>query len=191
MANAGNARRQSGCVFTLWHEGYPGSVDAGRLTSGGTVQAHGMMCDILVQIRQHQQQIQHPLALLGNGITHFLLQILDNEKRVRQQPFQFGGGQGALFTAARKGVIGADERLVEKMIKAELLARKRSGDRVCTRALSAMSQDARIHGHTPIASKILIIEARGAERITVFPCVRKYPGRCGIENVTVKSRRGS
>ena len=46
--------------------------------SGGTVQTHGMMCDIFVQVRQHQQQIQHPLALLGNGITHFLLQILDN-----------------------------------------------------------------------------------------------------------------
>jgi hypothetical protein len=133
------------------------------------------MRDIFVQIGQHQQQVQHPLPLLGNRMARPFLQILDDEERVCQQPFQIGGIQRALFAAATERVIGADQRLVEKMIQTELFAGERSGDRVCTRGPSATSNDARIHGHTPAASTIVIIEARGAERTTVFPPVRKYP----------------
>jgi len=151
--------------------------------SGGTVQTHRMMRYILVKVGQHQQQIQHPLALLRNRIAHFFLQILDNQERVGQQPFQIGGTQRALFPAASEGVVGADQGLVEKMIEAELFACKRRGDRVPTWQPSAMSQNASIHGHTPFAPGSVISEARGAERIIVSSALRKYPGtRIGSSN---------
>lgn len=81
-----------------------------------------MMRDVLVEIGQHQEQIQHSLALLRNGGARVFFQRFDDRQRVGQQPFQLFGAQRTLFAASREGVIGANGGLIEKMIDAQLLA---------------------------------------------------------------------
>jgi hypothetical protein len=105
----------------------PARLDTKR-GSGRTVQANGMVRDVFVQVREHQQQVQHALPLFQIGFSHFLFEVFDDGERIRQQPFEIPGRQGAAFAAANERVVCANKRFIKKMVKAKLLVRERSRD---------------------------------------------------------------
>ena len=87
--------------------------------------AYGMMCDVLVQIREDQQQFEHPITLFRLRLVGALFQIFHRRERIGEQPFQAVFGQWGPFTATLESLIGAHERFVEKMIQAEFRAGER------------------------------------------------------------------
>lgn len=76
-----------------------------------------MVRDVFVQVRQDQEQFKHAVSLLGMRLTSLLLEILDDGKRVCQQPFDVIPIQRTPVAAAIERVIGAIESFVEKMVK--------------------------------------------------------------------------
>jgi hypothetical protein len=87
--------------------------------------AHGMVRNIFVEIREDQQELEHAIALLRLRLVGALFQIFDRRECVSEQPFETFFGQGRAFTATLESLIGAQERFVEKMIQAEFRAGER------------------------------------------------------------------
>ena len=117
--------------YTLMDIQHAGAGDAGtilrhcnvrreRAISGGMLDAHGMVRDIFVEIREDQQQLEHAIALFRLRLVGALFQIFHRRERIGKQPFQAVFRQQGAFTATRESLIGAQERFVEKMIEAKL-----------------------------------------------------------------------
>jgi hypothetical protein len=87
--------------------------------------AYGMVRDVLVEVREDQQQLEHAIALFWLRLVSALFQILHCRERIGKQPFQILFGQRDSFTATLESLIGAQERFVEKMIQAECGAAQR------------------------------------------------------------------
>lgn len=104
-----------------------------------------MMRNVFMQIGEDQQQFEHPVALFGVRFVGLFFQILDRCKRIGQKPLEICLCQWAPFPAAVQGVVCAHERLVEKMIQAELLGRQRSRYGVSTRPHFAIPGCCSIH----------------------------------------------
>lgn len=105
-----------------------------------------MMRDVFMEVRQHQQQVQHSLALAGIGFADFFFEIRHDGECVRQQPFEVAGSQRTSLAAAREGVVCADERLIEEMIQTKLLGGECSRDRLLAWGPSATSETRTAHG---------------------------------------------
>jgi len=105
-----------------------------------------MMRDVFMEVRQHQQQVQHSLALAGIGFADFFFEIRHDGECVRQQPFEVAGSQRTSLAAAREGVVCADERLIEEMIQTKLLGGECSRDRLLAWGPSAISEGRTAHG---------------------------------------------
>jgi hypothetical protein len=108
---------------TVWRSG--DASGGRRVSSGRMLDAYGMMCDVLVEIREDQQQLEHAITLFRLRFVRALFQIFDRRERVRKQPFQAGFGKWGPFTATLESLIGTQERFVEKMIQAESCASER------------------------------------------------------------------
>lgn len=122
-----------------------------RGASGGAIGADGMVRDILMKIREHEQQIQHAFALPGVGFADFLFQVGYDGERVGEQPFEITRSQRSTFAATGESVVGADECFVEKMIQTKLLGSECSRDRLLARGPSTTPEDRSAHGtpHVP------------------------------------------
>jgi len=140
-----------------------------------------MVRDVLVEVRQHEQQVEHTLALAGIGFADFLFEVCHDGESVRKQPFEIAGSQRTPFAAANEGVVRAHERLVEEMIQTELFGRECSRNRLLAGGPSAASEDRSAHG-TPQNLGDTIPEASGAEPITISSLVWEYPNRA-VSNV--------
>ena len=103
------------------------------------------MSDVFVEIREDEQQLEHPISLFWFWIACSLLQILHDRKRVCEQPFKALRINWAVLTAPIEGLVRSDECLVEKVVKAKSLARKRRRDQIGTRWPSADSESTGIH----------------------------------------------
>jgi hypothetical protein len=104
--------------------------------------AHGMVRDVFMQIRQDQQQFEHAIALFGLRFVGTLFQILHGGERIGEQPFQAFFAQRRSFTAARESLIGAQKSFIEKMIEAKFRAgerRRRSPGAASTYAMDGNS----------------------------------------------------
>jgi hypothetical protein len=77
-----------------------------------------MMSNIFVEVCEQEQQFEHPVTLLGIGLTSSFFEVLDDGQRIGQQPFQVRWLHRSTFAAAIKRIVGSLERFVEKMIKA-------------------------------------------------------------------------
>lgn len=89
-----------------------------------------MVGDVLVEVRQNQQQFEHPIALIGIGLGGSFFKIFHNGQRVRKQPFQVARIHGAALAAAIEGVVGAEKCFVKKMVQAQLLGSQGCGNRI-------------------------------------------------------------
>jgi hypothetical protein len=116
-----------------------------RVRSGGMLDAHRMVRDVFMEIRQDQQQFEHAIALFGLRLVGALFQILHGGKRVGQQPFQALFGQRRSFTAAREGLIGAQKSFIEKMIEAKLGASQRRRSGLCATRTDTMDGNSGFH----------------------------------------------
>jgi hypothetical protein len=87
--------------------------------------AHRVVRNIFVEIREDQQQLEHAIALFRLWLVGALFEVLYRRERVREQPFQTFPGQWSPFTATLESLIGAQKRFVEKMIQAEFRAGER------------------------------------------------------------------
>ena len=88
--------------------------------SGWAVKPHRMVGDVFVEVRQNQQQFEHPVALTGIGHGGAFFEVFHNRQRICKQPFQIARIHGAALAAAIEGVVSAQECFVEKMIEAQL-----------------------------------------------------------------------
>ena len=100
-------------------------VPSGRVKSGGMLDAHGMVRDVFVQIREDQQQLEHAVALFRLRFIGALFQILHRRERIGKQPLEAFFGQRRTFTATLECLIGAQEGFIEKMIQAKFRAAQR------------------------------------------------------------------
>jgi hypothetical protein len=117
--------------------------------------ANGMVRDVLVEIREDQQQLEHTIALFRLRLVGALFQILYRRERIGQQPFQTVFGQRRSFTATRESLIGAQERFVEKMIQAKFRAGQRRRRRLRASRTDAMDGYGRFHPTPLILERLL------------------------------------
>ena len=78
-----------------------------------------MVGDVFVEVRQNQQQFEHPVALTRIGHSRAFFEVFHNRQRICKQPFQVARIHGAALAAAIERVVSAQERFVEKMIEAQ------------------------------------------------------------------------
>src|ERR1700690_2637006 len=78
-----------------------------RGSLGWMLDAHGMVRDVFVQIREDQQQLKHAIALFGLRLVGALFQILHGGERIGKQPLQTFFADWGSFTAARECLVGA------------------------------------------------------------------------------------
>jgi hypothetical protein len=126
-----------------------------------------MVRDVFVEIRENQQQFEHPLPLLGVWISCFFLEVLDDGQRIREQPLEIFRVHGMALAATSKGMVGADKCLVKKMVEAQVLRRKSGRDRIGAWSPSAISWHGGLHS-APQNLGWNIPEARGRETTTTF-----------------------
>jgi hypothetical protein len=102
-------------------------------------ETHGVVRDVFVQICEHQEQLQHAVALFGARLFGALFQIFHRGQRVGEQPFEAFFAERNAFAAAGQGQIGADESFIEKMIETQLGGGERGRSGV--RASGAIAMD--------------------------------------------------
>jgi hypothetical protein len=104
-----------------------------------------MVRHILVEIREDQQQFKHTITLLWLRFVGAFFQILDCSQRIRKQPFQTIFRERRTFTAACESLVGAQKRLIQKVIEAELRAGERRRGRLGTPGPLAIGGTGGIH----------------------------------------------
>jgi hypothetical protein len=128
-------------VLTLSHVGRVPTLPGVEAESGRPIQANRMVRHVFVEICEDQQQFEHAVPLLGIWLACSGLEVLDDRQGIRQQPFNVSALQGTPLPASAEGVVGAQKRLVKKMVETQLLARQGSGDRVRARCPLATPGD--------------------------------------------------
>jgi hypothetical protein len=86
-----------------------------------------MVCYVLMQVGKNQQQFQHSVTLLGSPHSPLVVQIIDNRKRIGEQPLKPKCINRLASAATLQGLIGSDKRLIQEMIKAQLFRDKARG----------------------------------------------------------------
>jgi hypothetical protein len=136
---------------------------------------YGVVRDIFVKIGQDQQEFEHTVTLFRARFLGAFFQVFHRGERVGEQPFKTFFAQRNAFTATRKGLIGANEGFIEKMIQTQLGAEERGGSRI--RAACAVAMDGSGGCHFLLTStfalglgpkdageiSIFILEAKGSE----------------------------
>jgi Viral BACON domain len=141
-----------------------------------SIQLYGMVRHVLVKVGEHQQEFQHPVAMLRLGIAGFLFEILHDSQRVGQKPLNVRRIHGPPLAAAVKGSIGAEKRVVQKMFEAQLFVRQSRRDRTRTPRSPATCNARRVHGK-PQSPHANFFVARAGETTTTILQPRKYPRR--------------
>jgi hypothetical protein len=108
-----------------------------------------MVRDIFLEIGEDQKQFQHAVAEFKVGFGGLIVEIIDNCQRVGQQPFEFGGVDGAAVAAKPQCVIGAEKRFVEKMVQTEALDVQSRRDRIGASNSPAPTGDRSCHNVSP------------------------------------------
>lgn len=113
-----------------------------------------MMRDVFLQIREDQEQLEHAIADVVVVCGGAIIEVIDDSQGIREKPFEFGGIDGAVFTAEFQCMIGAQKSFVQKMTQAEAF-RSQSG-RNWIRALDppAIAGDKGGHEFTPRVRKL-------------------------------------
>jgi len=145
-----------------------------RPESGRPVQTDRMVRDVFVKICEDQQQFQHPVPLLWIWFACPGFEVLDDRKRIRQQPFDIRALQRTPLATSAERLVGAQKRFVEKMVKAEPLARQSRGDRVCTRCPLTAPGDGG-HGITTLPRGKFQGTRRRAYHSLFFPVAGTWP----------------
>ena len=83
-------------------------------------QRNRLLCGVFVQIRQIQNQFQHPVALIRLWLIRVFFQILHRRQSVRKQPVNVLRIQPLSRAATRHRLIRAHKRFVQKMIQAHV-----------------------------------------------------------------------
>jgi len=123
----------------LWHEAKIPAHQRRGTTSGGPLEAHGVMRHVFVQIGENQKQFEHTVALLRAWFFGAVFKIFHGGKRIGKQPFEAFLGERRAFAAAGESEIGAHERFVEKMIQAQLRGGEGGRRGVCASGAVAMN----------------------------------------------------
>jgi len=113
--------------------------------SGGRTEGNRMVSGVLVKIGEAQQKLQHAVALLRLRLGRPFLEIRDDGESVGKKSFYYLGIDGAAFVKTLHELIGAEKRLVEEMIEADLFAREARRDQIGTRCSAANPGDCGIH----------------------------------------------
>lgn len=79
-----------------------------------------MVSDVFVEVRQNQQQLKHPIALIRIRLGGAFLEIFHDCQRIRKQPFQIARIHGAALAAAIESAISPYECFVKKVIETQL-----------------------------------------------------------------------
>ena len=104
-----------------------------------------MVSGVFVKIREAQQKLQHAVALLRLRLGRPFLEIRNDGEGVRQKSFHDLRIDGAAFLKTLHELIGAEKRLVEEMIEADLFAREAGWNQIGTRCSAANPGDCGIH----------------------------------------------
>jgi hypothetical protein len=104
-------------VLTLSHVGRVPTLRGVEPESSRPIQANRMVRDVFVKICEDQQQFEHPVPLLGIWLAGSSLEVLDDRQGIRQQPFNVRALQRTPLPASAEGMVGAQKRLVEKMVE--------------------------------------------------------------------------
>lgn len=107
-----------------------------------------MVRHVFVQIREDQQQFEHPVALLGIRILRAFFEIFHNCERISQKPLKAFRINRDASAAAIERLIRALERFVHEMVETKLLAGERLRNRLGTLGPLASYRSFGIH-HTP------------------------------------------
>jgi hypothetical protein len=105
----------------------------GNETSSWPIETNRMVSDVLVEVRQSEQEFKHAIPLLGIWIAGSLFETLHNCKGIGEEPFEAFWITGHAAMALVESLIRAKERFVEKMIEAKMLGCESRGHRFCTR----------------------------------------------------------
>jgi hypothetical protein len=103
----------------------PAKFNAARATlrnfaSSVSLDAHRMMRHVFLQVRKDQKKFEHAVALVRVRLVRAFFEIFNHGERIRKQPFEAAGIDRFTPTEILQSAIGSNERLVEKMIEAEL-----------------------------------------------------------------------
>jgi hypothetical protein len=112
---------------------------------GGLVQSYGMVRHVLVKVGEHEQQFEHPIPVLRLRVARFLFEVLNDGKRVRQEPFDVRRVYRPPLAAAAESLVGTDECVVQEMLEAESLVGQSRWNRIRTAGTPAACRDTRIH----------------------------------------------
>jgi hypothetical protein len=126
-----------------------------RTSLGWMFDAHGMVRNIFVEIREDQQQLEHAIALVRLRFIGAFFQILHSREGIGEQPFKAFFGQRRSFTATLESLIGAQERFVEKMIQAKFRAAERRRCRLRAPRTGAMDGYGGFHPTPLILERLL------------------------------------
>lgn len=97
------------------------------------MQLNGVVRDVFVQIGQDKQQFEHTVALPRIGHFGAIVKVVDDHERVREKPLERFRVHRPADAATLKGLVRANESLVEEMIEAKAFGRQRLRNRVVTR----------------------------------------------------------
>ena len=103
------------------------------------------MRDVLLQIRDNQQQLQHTVALIRIRPVGAFLEILDDRERVREQPFNAARIERVALAAKLESPFVPDERFVQEMVKAELFGHQAGRNQSSASRPPAVSERISIH----------------------------------------------
>lgn len=106
------------------------------------------MRDVFVEVRENEKEFKHAIALLRIRFAGAFFEVFYDSQGVSEQPFEAFRVHRAAGAAALKGLVGANERFVEEMVEAELLAGEGPRNRLRTRLPFARDRNRRVH-YTP------------------------------------------
>lgn len=118
---------------------------SGELQSGESLQTHGVMREVFVQIGDDQQEFEHSIALIGVGRVGAFFQVLDYRESIGKNPLEDFWLERPAVLAGLKRFLDPHERFVEKMVQAQLFGGKPRRNFLCATALPATCCDRGIH----------------------------------------------
>jgi hypothetical protein len=128
------------------------------------------MRNVIIQIRNAEQELKDaalPREVASDG---GLGESVQRDVRVGKEPVERGAIDHFAAVASLKGMVGARERLIEKMIEAEAFGREHRRDCFVTTIHAAASGGSRRH-KTP--SGVAQIEGRGRKENNTRKCGRQ------------------
>jgi hypothetical protein len=98
------------CRANVWNFGSSVSLDA-----------HGVVRHVFLQVREDQEKFEHAVPLVRIWLVRAFFEILDHGEGIGKKPFEVVGSDRFTPAEILQSAVGPNERLIEKMIEAELL----------------------------------------------------------------------